>query len=222
MQASAGAQEQPPGTSAANDDTPVQVTALMQSIIDHRARDMPIFASAVDEISTLLPHTRAMTPGVVLPMLRALDSLMHASVSFNQAVGHSLTDAVGMLTMLPRLDPVLTSHMLTVQLVPHERISSFFIYTAFTSCILRRFDFGIGANMRLHAAYRQMHAHCQALFTSLCCQITNPRHGEDKECTDLTGDTQVTEHVHYVNFDARVKDCIKRIALMDKASFLLP
>lgn len=218
MQAAAGAQEQQPGTLTA----PEQVTALMQSIISHRARDMPIFASAVGEISTLLPHARAMTPGVVLPMLRALESLMHASVSFNQAVGHSLTDTVGMLTMLVRLDPVLTSHLLTVQHVPHERIGSFFIYTAFTSCSLRHFDFGVGANTRLHAAYRDMHAHCQALFTSLCCQITNPRHGEDKECTDLTGDTQVTEHVPYVNFDARVKDCIKRITLMDKASFLLP
>lgn len=186
---------------------------------------MPIFASVVGNLTRLLPHARAMTPGVVLPMLRALESIMHASGSLTHAAGHSLDDTARMLSALLVLDPVLASRLSAARLedVPTVHISSFLIHSAFSSCILKRpFAFIGDDDTCLNAAYRKMHAHCKMLFMALCCQITNPRQGEDRECTDLTGDAQITEHVPYENFDVKVKDCIKQIALLNRASLLLP
>lgn len=66
--------------------TAEQVTALIQSMRRHPARNLQIFASVVTRLESLLPHASHVTPGFAVPMLRALEGLMQAGSRLREEV----------------------------------------------------------------------------------------------------------------------------------------
>ena len=86
--------------------TTEQVTALIQSIITHPARNLQVFASVVTRLESLLPHARHVTPGLAVPMLRALEGLMQAGSRVREEVNRQrLLRGPANLSGQPYLDP---------------------------------------------------------------------------------------------------------------------
>lgn len=86
-----------PGTGA----TTEQVTALIQSIISHPARNLQIFAAVVERLVPLLPHAMHVTPGFAVPILRALEGLMQAGSRLMEKVNHQVSHSHQRLLRVP-------------------------------------------------------------------------------------------------------------------------